>query len=81
MGRASRLKGKRGQGNPIAVIEEYERKGWIFVDYTVSGDELRVMILHRVTGEKKTLWFMSGGDLHWADILPAQGPWHTGQPY
>jgi hypothetical protein len=42
------------------VIEEYERKGWMFVDYTVSGDELRVMILHQVTGEKKTLWFMSG---------------------
>jgi hypothetical protein len=25
----------------------------MFVDYTVSGDELRVMILHQVTGEKK----------------------------
>jgi hypothetical protein len=29
------------------VIEEYERKGWMFVDYTVSGDELRVMIVHQ----------------------------------
>jgi hypothetical protein len=52
----------------------------MFVDYTVSGDELRVMILHQVTGEKNPLVHV-GGDLHWADILPAQGPWHTGQSY
>ncbi len=80
MGRASRLKGKRGQGNPIAVIEEYERKGWIFVDYAIKGEKLQVTMHNHVIGDEATLEFVAGG-LQWADILPAQGPWHTGQPY
>jgi len=50
------------------------------VDYAIKGEKLQVTMHNHAIGDQATLEFVAGG-LQWADILPAQGPWHTGQPY